>query len=374
MAQHRSGRRLLGLETIARTLERRRALVHPPSLVSRRRPSWADHSQSELLRLRLCDLDLSLESSWLKLEIDLLMRRIADRALLLKPDFYLSDEWMTPDDCLGIGVPFYLMHPKLMHLERTFMLEVEGGTRPWAQRLLRHEAGHVVCNAYRLHRRPGWRQVFGSPSVPYPKQYRPDPTSKDYVVHLDGWYAQCHPDEDWAETFAVWLSPRAHWRRRYAGWPALAKLEYVDQLMAELEGAAPELVPRRRPYSLPQLKLTLGDYYRRKQMRYGIEFPQNLDPRLERIFTRDRRVGVAATSFLRQNRQSILRHARHCGHRRTREIESWSTERAFDSLLLRCRELELRCVGRPRRTLAACASLVALCARCGQLEPGVVAV
>ena len=26
-------------------------------------------------------------------------------------------------------------------------------------------------------------------------------------MHLDPWYAQSHPDEDFAETFAVWLTP-----------------------------------------------------------------------------------------------------------------------------------------------------------------------
>ena len=42
-------------------------------------------------------------------------------------------------------------------------------------------------------------------------------------------YAQKHPDEDWAETFAVWLEG-GPWRRRYRDWQvALAKLEYVDR-------------------------------------------------------------------------------------------------------------------------------------------------
>ena len=46
-------------------------------------------------------------------------------------------------------------------------------------------------------------------------------------MHLEQWYAQSHPDEDFAETFAVWLAPDSHWRERYAGWPVLRKLEYV---------------------------------------------------------------------------------------------------------------------------------------------------
>ena len=49
--------------------------------------------------------------------------------------------------------------------------------------------------------------------------YTPDPNSRAYVQHLDYWYAQSHPFEDYAETFAVWLRPSSRWKRRYEGWP-----------------------------------------------------------------------------------------------------------------------------------------------------------
>src|SRR5690606_22025626 len=150
-----------------------------------------------------------------------------------------------PDGVPGIAVPFYLAHPRLMRLERDLMLEAEGAHEGTCLRILRHEAGHAIDNAYRLHRRKRWRELFGSFSEPYPDAYRPRPASRKYVQHLNGWYAQAHPAEDFAETFAVWMTPNYPWRRRYEGWPALEKLEYVDELMAEIADTTPPVRTRR---------------------------------------------------------------------------------------------------------------------------------
>ena len=175
---------------------------------------------------------------------------LAERGLRIRPHAWISNEWFSPDDTPGIAIPFYLAHPRLMRLERKMIIDVEGGTVPECMRILRHEAGHVVqarlsaaapaplaasCSAAR---RPAIRDY-----------YRPNPASRRYVQHLPLWYAQSHPDEDFAETFAVWLTPRSNWRRRYAGWPALKKLEYVDELMAEIAGqqAAAHAPAQRRP-------------------------------------------------------------------------------------------------------------------------------
>src|SRR5690606_38635246 len=134
---------------------------------------------------------------------------------------------------------FYMVHPRLMRLERKMMGEVEGGNAAWAMRILRHEAGHAIDNAFRLRRRKGWRRTFGKASRRYPDVYRVRPASQNFVLHLGHWYAQSHPTEDFAETFAVWLQPRARWRREYADWPALKKLEYVDALMQEIKDEPP---------------------------------------------------------------------------------------------------------------------------------------
>ena len=158
----------------------------------------------------------------------------------LQPHVWLSEEWFSPDGVPGIAVPFYMAHPRLMRLERRFMDEVEGGNANWLTRILRHEIGHALDNAYRLRRRKGWRQARSARRrARIPDIYRPRPASRDFVLHLGHWYAQSHPTEDFAETFAVWMQPSARWRREYQGWPALRKLEYVDELMDAIRGERP---------------------------------------------------------------------------------------------------------------------------------------
>ena len=170
---------------------------------------------------------------------------------LARPHYWLSDEWFTPDGIQGVAVPFYLAHPRFARLELAQMLEVEGGDAESCLKILRHEAGHAIDNAYRLQRLPTRRRVFGLPSTPYPEYYTPKPYSKSFVQHLDHWYAQSHPDEDFAETFAVWLDPQSIWPTRYAGWPAQRKLEYVDRLMRRLAGTPPAMASRRHGRSTP---------------------------------------------------------------------------------------------------------------------------
>ena len=201
-----------------------------------RRFAWAALPDDELLQLRLKDLKVTLEGTWLERCLEELYDELAERGLRIRPHAWISNEWFSPDDTPGIAIPFYLAHPRLMRLERKMIIDVEGGTVPECMRILRHEAGHVVQVAYQLQRRRRWQELFGPSSTRYPDYYRPNPASRRYVYHLPLWYAQSHPDEDFAETFAVWLTPRSNWRRRYAGWPALKKLEYVDELMAEIAG------------------------------------------------------------------------------------------------------------------------------------------
>ena len=180
------------------------------------------------------------------------MKSSQARGIRLRPHAWISSEWFSPADVPGIAIPFYLAHPRLMKLEKKMMLEVEGGTWSECMAILRHEAGHAVQHAYQLQRRRRWQQLFGPSSKHYPRYYRPNPASRRYVQHLRRWYAQSHPDEDFAETFAVWLRPRSNWRTRYAGWPALKKLEYVDELMGEIAGKRPPVTTRERVDPLSQ--------------------------------------------------------------------------------------------------------------------------
>ena len=214
--------------------------------------------------------------------------------------------------------------------------------------ILRHEAGHVVQHAYQLHRRRRWQQLFGPSSRRYPRYYQPNPASRNFVQHLRLWYAQSHPDEDFAETFAVWLRPRSNWRARYAGWPVLKKLEYVDELMGEIATQRPLLTRRERVEPLSQLTDTLAEHYRKKLALYAFDTPKTYDRDLRRLFSDDPRHhrSQAASTFIRHNRARI------------RELVSkWTGEyqltldAILDDMIVRCRELNLRAVGSERKLM-----------------------
>lgn len=311
-----------------------------------RRFAWADWPDEQLLQLRLKDLKVSVEGTWLEGCLAKLNDELAQRGLRIKPHAWISDEWFSPNTTPGIAIPFYLAHPRLMRLERKKIIDVEGGTVAECMRILRHEAGHVVQHAFDLHRRRRWQEMFGRSSTRYPDFYRPNPASKNYVQHLRLWYAQSHPDEDFAETFAVWLRPRSDWRKRYADWPALSKLQYVDDLMGEIAGTRPKLTERLRVDPLSQNPRTLDEHYASKQAYYVSDSPAIYDRDLRRIFadtSRGNRAPTAA-SFLRK----------HSAHIR-RSVAQWTGEyqltldSVLDAMIARCRALKLRAAGSERQ-------------------------
>jgi hypothetical protein len=274
-----------------------------------REPAWVKLTDEQLLSLRFCDLDLTLRGTVVERHINEIQRDLERRGLRFQPHVWLSEEWFSPDGVPGLAVPFYIAHPRLMRLERRLMHEVEGGNATWLTRILRHEIGHALDNAFRLRRRKAWRRVFGRATRRYPDTYRPRPASQDFVLHLGRWYAQSHPTEDFAETFAVWLQPKARWRREYEGWPALRKLEFVDALMAELRGKLPPVDNRSLFEPLHENRSTLREHYRLKLARYSIDRPEAYDRRLKRVF--GKRVAgrrrLRASTFLRQARPQLER-------------------------------------------------------------------
>jgi len=261
----------------------------------------------QLLDVRLCDLPVRISGTQLEQRIEKLYRELEGRSLHFRPHVWLAEEWFTPDGVAGFAIPFYLAHPRLIKLERSQMLEVEGATERECLRILRHEAGHAIDNAFRLHARRSWADTFGSYRVPYPEWYQPQPGSRDYVLNLDAWYAQAHPAEDFAETFAVWLKPGAHWRRQYLGWGAERKLQYVEELMTSLDGRAPRRLPRLEVESLASLKKTLREHYRRKRAYYTINWPASYERNLFRVFSAEPRHHLypSAAQFLRRIRSEI---------------------------------------------------------------------
>ncbi|HEX5069900.1 MAG TPA: hypothetical protein VFV78_06755 [Vicinamibacterales bacterium] len=318
---------------------------------SRRPPAapadWAELPDDALLDLRLCDLPVSIAGSWLEDRLAELDAELAARGLTFRPHYWLSNEWFSPDGVPGVAIPFYLAHPRLMKLERSQMLEVEGGTPDWCLKILRHEAGHAFDNAYDLRRRRRRIRLFGSPGTPYPDFYLPRPYSKSFVLHLDSWYAQSHPDEDFAETFAVWLRPDSDWRVRYADWKALAKLEYMDQLMREIAGQAPVVRSRRRVEPLEHLRTTLRRHYARRREHYGVEYPRFYDRDLRRLFSSDPayRKNPTAPRVIGQIRGDVRR-----------LVAEWTgsyqytIDRVIEDMTARARELQLRLRYPPDRT------------------------
>ncbi len=304
----------------------------------RREPAWTRLSDEELLQRRFCDLRLSLRHTAIEQHLAEIHRDLKRRGIGFRSHIWLSTEWFSPDGVPGVAVPFYLAHPRLMRLERRFMGEVEGGNANWLTRILRHEIGHALDNAYRLRRRKDWRRTFGKASRPYPDIYSPRPASRDFVLHLGHWYAQSHPAEDFAETFAVWMQPRARWRREYQGWPALRKLEYVDALMTSIRGERPPVVNREVIEPLSENTRTLGEHYRRKLARYEPDTPDAYDLRLKRVFGKARKDKrrTRASTFVRESRPQIERFLM----RRSR-LYPYLVHHVIRTVIQRCRELNL---------------------------------
>jgi hypothetical protein len=269
---------------------------------------------------------------------------------------WLSHDWFTPDGVPGFAVPFYLAHRRLARIEHRQMLEVEGGSHSSCMRLLRHETGHAIDNAYRLHWKKRWRESFGRFSQPYRTTYVPKPSSRQYVLNLDYWYSHSHPAEDYAETFAVWLQPGSKWRKRYADWPALKKLRYVDQQMREI-GTKPAAVRSREcPDSMPRLRNTLRDYYRRKMSFYAGDVPADYDDFLNRIFAEDWAANrpTAANFLLRTRHELRTRVAALTGQYR------YIVDQALKIMIARCRELKLKLTRSERETRIEAAILLTI--------------
>jgi hypothetical protein len=300
---------------------------------------WTTLSDEKLLEVRMCDLALTIEGTELEPRIAQLNAELEARGLRFKPHYYLADEWFTPDGVAAIAIPFYLAHPRLAKLENAQMLEVEGADPEGCMRILRHEAGHAIDNAYLLRRRPTRRRLFGLPSTEYPEYYTPKPYSKSFVHHLDHWYAQSHPDEDFAETFAVWLDPNGMWATRYAGWPVQRKLEYMDRLMREVSRRKPVVTSKRQVDPLQRLRKTLGEHYRKKREHYGLDHPDFYESDLRNLFSDAPQYAknMTAAHFVRKIRKEV---------RLTVASFTDSYQYTIDQLLSkiidRCRELNLR--------------------------------
>ena len=265
----------------------------------------------EILSKPIREMGLKLEGSPMERFVQQLYRELERKGLKkFHPPFYLSDEWGCPDQQPVIGIPFYLADPKLARLERE-MNDLEDSRQ--IMMYMRHEAGHAFNYAYQLFKTPEWRELFGPFRRPYRDFYRPVAFSRQFVRHMEGWYAQKHPDEDFAETFAVWMTPRAQWRKRYKGWGAMKKLLYMERMGKKFADADPLVAASASPadiadVTVEEMEITPADFYARAAELQLSPRDLTLDTDLTDIFnvSRRRKKGVRpAIDFLKENRKTI---------------------------------------------------------------------
>jgi hypothetical protein len=265
----------------------------------------------ELLNTPIRDLGLQIDSSPVEPLISRLYRELESKGLKFRPEFYATDGWGCPDEVPIIGIPFYLLDKRLIRIEEEQTGESE--TSQLTMMLLRHEAGHAFNYAYRLYKQPDWLEVFGPFSKPYRDNFRPNPFSRQFVRHIvhhqyGRTYAQKHPDEDFAETFAVWLTPRSCWRQRYRNWPALRKLQYVNKLMQSLRDEEPRC-RLSGPLCTPveDMDILLAEHYGQRAERYREAAQGYVDDKLREVFPPVRGRGLLpAGELFRKHRTKMI--------------------------------------------------------------------
>jgi Putative zinc-binding metallo-peptidase len=256
-----------------------------------------------LLSQRVSELGLKLEGSPIERYVADLYRELERKGLKrFRPPTYLTDEWGCPDEEPIIGIPFYLADAKLARLEKEID-DVEDARE--IRMYLRHEAGHAFNYAYKLYETPEWRELFGPFNRPYRDRYKPVPFDRSFVRHMEGWYAQKHPDEDFAETFAVWLTPRSRWRQRYRGWPAMLKLRYIDRTAHRVSDTEPPVRLASTDITVEEMNMTVEEFFREQQ-----PAPEPVDVALEHdlpdFFVRRRKDARPAADFLREHRATLV--------------------------------------------------------------------
>ena len=238
------------------------------------------------------DMSLTIAGTWLQPVLHEFEEELQAAGIKrLSPSFYLANEWGVSDS-LAIGIPFYLATPELMAVQAERVGHVEGSTRLEILRYLRHEMGHVICYAYRLYDDEEYVRIFGANTQPYVEEFHVEPFSRRYVRHLPGWYAQKHPEEDWCETFAVWITPGTNWRAEYADWPeAFHKLVYCHDTIARIGDMEPLATSTKQEDDIAHFPGSVAQFYEslessaQELLTLGkVEMPAGIDGALKSIF------------------------------------------------------------------------------------------
>jgi hypothetical protein len=264
-------------------------------------------SDKEILDLPLRQLPIKIKDSWVEQCISILKAELKIQGLRFSPKFYIADDWFCMDDQIGVAVPFYLFHPKLIELERKYIGEAEGDNFAECLKLLRHESAHALDNGFDLRNCSKRSEVFGDLDIDYPMAYDPDPNSKNYVRHFSDYYAQAHPEEDWAETVAIILDSENDWEAEYQLWPALQKLKYVQSKLASLKGRSNYNKMYLKTDCIKDSELTIGQYFKAKRRRLGLNksyFSTGLKKHLNPS-SRPKRERLVLGEYLTNNRTII---------------------------------------------------------------------
>jgi len=268
------------------------------------RMSMADTQKQGLLSKKINELALKIEGTPVAKLVLQLYQELERAGISIKPKTYLSDGWGCPDRVPVIGIPFYMVDSRLRSLKGQLTgIEPEDDTE--VMMILRHEAGHAFNYAYRLYKSVAWRQLFGRFSLPYKEQYKVIPFSARSVRHVPGWYVQRHPDDDFAETFSVWLTPGSDWRKRYGGTPALTKLLYVDKTVGRYINKQAVVTGGKLDMPVEQMTMTVGAWFRKQKKRRRVVLHPILNEDLKRLFPAVE--GKLAVDILRANRQQLIR-------------------------------------------------------------------
>jgi len=301
--------------------------------------AWKKLTDEEIQQMRVRDFNLQIQGSSLEPLIKKLYDELTSKDITFHPPCYLADEWLCPDREPIIGIPFFLARPRLKNIEKKIMFEVEGGAEKLCMKLLRHECGHALNYAYELYKKTRWRELFGPFSAKYSDYYHYQPYSKRFVIHLKDNYAQAHPDEDFAETFAVWLTPNSHWQEKYRGWPVIKKLRYVDNVMKKISNKDPITTAKSNPpWSASRMTSTLAGFYDRKRKALGSNFQGFYDDSLKELFKTKRYASTTtkASNLLRLHRRQIIDNvSRWTGHRK------YDIYQLVSRIIIRCDALDL---------------------------------
>lgn len=258
---------------------------------------------TSLLNTPLCQLSLQLKGSLVEECIQIVQNELKDNGINFKFHSWVSDEWFCPDGISGIAIPFYLLNEDVAKLEKKYIGYIEGQSKEECLKLIRHEVGHAIDNAFNLRDCSKRKELFGSSKLKYPKEYIRKPFSRNYVKHLSENYAQSHPDEDWAETFAVWLTPNSNWKRKYSNWGAINKLNYIDNLMHTLKGKRAKSLCRDTIDEIDTLGITLKTYLNRK-VKTKRKFQGPIFNRsINNVFATGRKTN--ALSFIKENEKEL---------------------------------------------------------------------